>query len=68
MSYRLTKEHENVTLPFIPSRQGRGSLFPLPLWERVRERGIFGSMTEKAAKAKLVIPACPESFFICAPN
>jgi hypothetical protein len=48
MSQWLTKEHENVTLPFVPSPRGRGGeiLSPRPLWERVRVRGgIFGSMT-----------------------
>jgi hypothetical protein len=66
MSQWLTKEHENVTLPFVPSPRGSGGeiLSPRPLGERVRVRGgIFGSMTGKFAKPDLVIPACPESFF-----
>jgi hypothetical protein len=30
----------------LPSREGL--MFPLPLWERVRERGIFGANTTSA--------------------
>jgi len=39
--------------PLYPSHQGRGykretsHRFPLPLWERARERGIFGAMTKE---------------------
>jgi hypothetical protein len=53
MSQWLTKEHENVTLPFVPSPRERGGeiLSPRPLGERVRVRGgIFGSMTANSVK------------------
>ncbi len=55
MSYWLTREHENITSPLSPPLKGgdykvplrkRGLILsPRPLGERVRVRGIFGSMT-----------------------
>jgi hypothetical protein len=54
VNLRLTKEYKNLSPSPNPSRQGRGSRievpikvgevslkFPLPLWERVRVRGIL---------------------------
>jgi len=38
----LQRGHENITLPSIPSHQGRGiSRSPLPWRERARVRGYF---------------------------
>jgi hypothetical protein len=47
MGHLLTKEHENITLPLpLPSREGNPEKAPRPLRERVRARGIFGTMTK----------------------
>jgi hypothetical protein len=53
----ISKNTYFYTLPSIPSHQGRGDkretshYFPLPLWERVRVRGIFGTNTISAITA-----------------
>jgi hypothetical protein len=48
--YPLPSREEKVTPPTSPYLRGGqvGLMFPLPLWERVRVRGIFGTNTTSA--------------------